>query len=935
MFEGPPTAVEARRRVVPATARGAPGSTGSRRPTRRPIGEAGFRGALTGAAGRFAALTCGVGASAKRPKRVGTLRPQPQDDSPGARVPEVADAARASSRSPTRRCSSSSPASPSSSAPTAPASRTSSTRSRGCSARRDRARCRGGKMDDVIFAGTPGRPALGRAEVSLTIDNSARICSRSSSPRSRSPARCSARGESEYQLNGAPCRLLDIQELLSDTGIGRQQHVIVGQGQLDTVLNARPEDRRGDHRGGRRRPEVPQAPERAERRLESTEGNLLRLNDLAARGPAPAHAAASARPTPPGVTTGSRPSCAPSASTSPGTRSPVCRRASSGCATATTELAATRDGRVRARLRELDTAVIDAEHALTVDRRRRRRRRARAGRVDARARARVARTRRPRSGAASNASSPPPPTKASSRRSSPTSMPCAASSPRWSAPRPVSGRAVRDRGGRERSRRRPRHARSRRGLDHAQALGEADVRRRAADERLACRRVRRRRAPGAGRRPRRRPRRAARRRRGRLAGADAGCDRRARRPPRDRSRGRAGGRRRARRRDPRGRGRRHCRPPRGRARRRRATRRRCSSSWTRPPTTRWRRRSSPRARARCADLVRCTHTDLAGALAPPPGADRAGRRRGGERALEVATADPGVVAVTRDGDRFGGDGPWRLAGESAPQVTPAALAAAVEEATAAERRRAEAEAERAAADAALSTVRSRVHDAQEERLTRSADLERRSLEVGTRRRDLEVRAAALEERRSASLAGSARSRAAWPAATPRRRKPRSATGRALADRQVAYVELDGRMRSHLEQVDALHDRLRERRASAVGVGDARRVSSSTRCGASGRSSSSSWPRPASACGRSEIDDAETRMRLETAIERLRTEFDVRARRRARRAQARGARGHDARRSGPRARARAAAHGPDQPARARGARGTVGAARRSCSSSSTT
>ncbi|MCZ7530658.1 MAG: AAA family ATPase [Acidimicrobiia bacterium] len=138
---------------------------------------------------------------------------------------------------------------------------------------------RGGKMDDVIFAGTPKRPSLGRAEVALTIDNSAgllpiefdevtitRLLFRS--------------GDSEYQINGAECRLLDIQELLSDTGIGRQQHVIVGQGQLDAVLTARPEDRRAIIEEAAGVLKFRKRRERAERRLESTEGNLLRLQDL-------------------------------------------------------------------------------------------------------------------------------------------------------------------------------------------------------------------------------------------------------------------------------------------------------------------------------------------------------------------------------------------------------------------------------------------------------------------------------------------------------------------------------------------------------------------------------------------------------------------------------------------------------------------------------
>ena len=87
-------------------------------------------------------------------------------------------------------------------------------------------------------------------------------------------------GESEYLINGAPCRLLDIQDLLSDTGIGRQQHVIVGQGQLDAVLNARPEDRRAIIEEAAGILKFRKRKEKAERRLEATEGNLLRLTDL-------------------------------------------------------------------------------------------------------------------------------------------------------------------------------------------------------------------------------------------------------------------------------------------------------------------------------------------------------------------------------------------------------------------------------------------------------------------------------------------------------------------------------------------------------------------------------------------------------------------------------------------------------------------------------
>ncbi len=138
---------------------------------------------------------------------------------------------------------------------------------------------RGGKMDDVIFAGTSDRPALGRAEVSLTIDNSAHLL-----PIEFSEVTITRMlfrtGESEYMINGAPCRLLDIQELLSDTGIGRQQHVIVGQGQLDAVLNARPEDRRAIIEEAAGILKFRKRKEKAERRLDATEGNLLRLTDL-------------------------------------------------------------------------------------------------------------------------------------------------------------------------------------------------------------------------------------------------------------------------------------------------------------------------------------------------------------------------------------------------------------------------------------------------------------------------------------------------------------------------------------------------------------------------------------------------------------------------------------------------------------------------------
>src|ERR1700704_74872 len=138
---------------------------------------------------------------------------------------------------------------------------------------------RGQRRDDVIFAGTADRPALGRAEVSLTIDNSARLL-----PIEFTEVTITRMlfrtGESEYLMNGVPCRLLDIQDLLSDTGIGRQQHVIVGQGQLDAVLNSRPEDRRAIIEEAAGVLKFRKRKEKAERRLDATEGNLLRLPAL-------------------------------------------------------------------------------------------------------------------------------------------------------------------------------------------------------------------------------------------------------------------------------------------------------------------------------------------------------------------------------------------------------------------------------------------------------------------------------------------------------------------------------------------------------------------------------------------------------------------------------------------------------------------------------
>ena len=138
---------------------------------------------------------------------------------------------------------------------------------------------RGGKMEDVIFAGTAGRPPLGRAEVVVTIDNAdgalpiefaevsiSRIMFRN--------------GGSEYAINGESCRLLDVQELLSDSGIGREMHVIVGQGQLDQVLSATPEERRGFIEEAAGVLKHRKRKEKALRKLDAMQANLTRVQDL-------------------------------------------------------------------------------------------------------------------------------------------------------------------------------------------------------------------------------------------------------------------------------------------------------------------------------------------------------------------------------------------------------------------------------------------------------------------------------------------------------------------------------------------------------------------------------------------------------------------------------------------------------------------------------
>jgi chromosome segregation protein len=137
------------------------------------------------------------------------------------------------------------------------------------------------KMEDVVFAGTTTRTALSRAEVTVIFDNSDRLL-----PIDLEEVAITRRlyrdGSSDYEINGVQCRLLDISELLSDSGVGRLQHVIVGQGQIDAILNEGPEQHRSviEEAAGILKHRMRK--EKALRRIERTDTDLVRLNDLLA-----------------------------------------------------------------------------------------------------------------------------------------------------------------------------------------------------------------------------------------------------------------------------------------------------------------------------------------------------------------------------------------------------------------------------------------------------------------------------------------------------------------------------------------------------------------------------------------------------------------------------------------------------------------------------
>jgi chromosome segregation protein len=241
-------------------------------------------------------------------------------------------------------------------------------------------------------------------------------------------------------------------------------------------------------------------------------------------------------------------------------------------------------------------------------------------------------------------------------------------------------------------------------------------------------------------------------------------------------------------------------------------------------------------------------------------------------ALDIVLAHPDVVVVTRDGDRLGGSGPWRLGTGTPPAVTQAALEDAAAEAAAAETARTAADRARAEAIAQLETTRARQRDAQAAHDAAVAELDRRANDVAAMRRDLEVRVATLAERwavltrRLEGVDARLSSRDATEHAEAEQRRA------ALSGRARAYREVEQRLTALLSEVEAIHDRLRERR---------RRQSEAARSSgerldalrAERAALEQEGAETREKLNRAEIDEAETRMRLENAIEKLRTDFD--------------------------------------------------------------
>ncbi len=730
---------------------------------------------------------------------------------------------------------------------------------------------RGGRMDDVIFAGTPERSALGRSEVSLTIDNTARLL-----PIDFTEVRLTRTlfrdGDSEYQINGAPCRLLDIQELLSDTGIGRQQHVIVGQGQLDEVLTARPEDRRAVIEEAAGVLKFRKRRERAERRLEATEGNLLRLNDLVRevnRQLRPLQKQADAARRYGGVEAELRAIRLYLAGHEIAGRQTRLERLRD----AHTELA-DKERTLTARLRELDTGVLDIEHTLTslghedvaeaLVRAEKLRERARG--LQALLTEKVRGLERELAAAADEGVVETLVADADALRRELAEVDDDASAlePQLTEVEQAEQELDAELEAHERDDRDMVAA----GVAAAEAqLAEADEHWRQAEAAAARRRAR---ADALG-----------------LAlgeaRAAAGIETLAdlegvagpladhldlepgteaavavglgdalqaivleggdtARRALERVKGEA---------------------PIG-----------DTNALLLVAEQGSRAESALPVPAGARPLVECVH-------ARRPGVGAVVEKLltgvvlvdGGWRtALDVALAHPDYVVVTREGDRLGGPGPWRVGGDSRPAVTQAALDDAATDAAAAEVARANAEATRAEAEANLAAARSRHVDARAQRDAATGRLGHRAAEVAGMRRDLEVRAAALEERRTVlarrleGVEARLSTRDADAQAEAERRRA------ALSGRDRAYHEVERRLGAGLVEIDALHERLSERRrlqSEAVRTSGERL--DALRAERVGHEQELVETREK--LNRAEIDEAETRMRLENAIEKLRADFD--------------------------------------------------------------
>jgi chromosome segregation protein len=726
---------------------------------------------------------------------------------------------------------------------------------------------RGGRMDDVIFAGTPERSALGRSEVSLTIDNTAHLLpiDFTEVTLTRTLFRD---GDSEYQINGVPCRLLDIQELLSDTGIGRQQHVIVGQGQLDEVLTSRPEERRAVIEEAAGVLKFRKRRERAERRLEATEGNLLRLNDLVrevSRQLRPLQKQADAARRYGGVEAELR----------------AIRLYLAGheIAGRQTRLERLHDARtehsekeraVVGRLRELDTGVLDIEHSLTA-----------LGHDDVaevlvRAEKVRERARGLRALLAEKMRGLDRELAAAADEGVVETLVADADALRRDLA-DVDEEALTlapqlagiERAEQELFSARDEHARDdsdvvASGVAAEEArLAEVDERWRNAETEAARSRARvdaldlalgeARTAAGAET----------------LADLDGVAG-----PLAD-----------------------HLELEPGTetavavalgdalqavlledSETARGALERVKSGDTAalvlvvdefPDTS-----PAPSIPAGARAIAECVQ-----ARRPWLGVLVERLLRGvvlvdgdWRTALDVALAHPDLVVVTRDGDRLGGAGPWRVGDDSRPAVTQATLDEAASDAAAAETARATAEAARAEADANLIAARSRQVDARAQHEAAGEELRRRAAEVTEQRRALEVRAAALEERRAGlarRLDGVDARLSQRDATTQAEAERRRAT---LSNRDRAYREVARRLDTSLGEIDALHERLSERRRLQS---EAARTSGerldALRAERGGLEQELAETREK--LNRSEIDEAETRMRLENAIEKLRTDFD--------------------------------------------------------------